>query len=455
MKELSYIVYKMIIYRIKLNLDNFKGYGLNDEDINLLLFNRVIRINNCGNYEITRPSKLRQYGVELLQKAFKEKTNKCLDKANEYREEAYKCFEKCYEMAPRCKDICIQTMEMAVRRKDYDLAFEAFENLLEDTKNKGNDNENNLILYLLSFVTTVPDKYIEKVKKLKFKDYSGQKREYEIRKAISNGRFTLAYKLQNDLFSSLDGYSVKADLIRSLLYKTIERCCQIERDVLEITKNKHYVGLYGFMKKIFNERALIPFERRVLKIVSSILIKNNLEYLVDENIINSIDDVLKTSKNPIDIALASNDFNKAYELNQTFLNKNSIDANNDTINVLLTELAGLSIIKSESTYRDTTNVWYDDIKNYVDLILSENITLEIAIKRYGIIDKETILLIKLEYARRCFLSNDEELERQASDLLIEVEMNELKTDNINYLIKQIHRQEEGKGRVLGRCDSHE
>ena len=153
MEELThriYRIYRMIIDGMELTLDNLDAYGITEDNISFLLAGNVIRKKDFTSYEITRPSKLRQYGVKLLIKSFSEETNKCIEKANEYREEAYKCFEKCYELAPRSKEICMQIMEVAVRRKDYDLAFEAFENLLEATKNKGNDNENNLILYLLS-----------------------------------------------------------------------------------------------------------------------------------------------------------------------------------------------------------------------------------------------------------------------------------------------------------------
>ena len=141
MEELTHRIYRMIIDGMELTLDNLDAYGITEDNISFLLAGNVIRKKDFTSYEITRPSKLRQYGVTLLIKAFSEEANKNIEKANEYREEAYKCFEKCYELAPKSKDICMQIMEVAVRRKDYDLAFKAFEGL-DNAKNKC-DNENN------------------------------------------------------------------------------------------------------------------------------------------------------------------------------------------------------------------------------------------------------------------------------------------------------------------------
>ena len=162
--------------------------------------------------------------------------------------------------------------------------------------------------------------------------------------------------------------------------------------------------------------------------------------MINNEVVSDVDSILRDNDNSIglNVAIAYNNYERALELNQTFLEEKKLSDDNDIINILLRELIGLDIEENVSISSSDVNNWYEEIKKYVDLILSDGTSLDEAKKRYSFIGNETILLIKLEYARRCLESGTEDSLNEGRMLITEVEAYGFRTDKIDYLFDIIY-----------------
>lgn len=435
MEEKIEILYQILIDGLDLTNETLKAYGLTDEKINTLINKKYLQPTKEGIYKLTKIDSFRRYGIRLL-----------LEEND--RIKANICFKKCYEMAPNSRDICLQMLDTAVRMRDFEYAFKVFENLekFHSNRNPVDKANNNLYLYLLSFITRVPEKYIDKVKQIKSEDYmlpNSRCNNFEnkkVRRSIRNDNFTYAYTQLNDHVAHIHDYSIRFELIRILLYKTIDRQKQLKKELLAYTKDKQYQKIFSILENIEKYRNLTKYEKRILKITREIL-----------NISNGKNLSLPTSDeaNNLDEALANNNFDLAFKLNRSFLEKNKITTTEDTIDILLLSLKELTTPHNKENYKFTysssntspviTNIDNDikEAEEYVELILNEGLTLSETIKKYGIFNIETILLIKLAYAKKCYESNNESKIEEANYILQEVEIYEEKTEKVLKFLNEV------------------
>ena len=75
-------------------------------------------------------------------------------------EKAVKCFKTCYELEPNNINVLLQLFYQSIIGEEYEDALKYFDGIFNS--NDSNDNniaDNYLYLYLLGYITDIPDKY--------------------------------------------------------------------------------------------------------------------------------------------------------------------------------------------------------------------------------------------------------------------------------------------------------
>ena len=408
------MLYKILINDLELNDKNLMVYGYSSEEIYLLLEQGIIERKNNGEYKLLLVDKFRQYGVKLL-------------KAGR-RWEANKCFKKCYELAPNGKNICLQYLLAMIKKKNFKEVFKIIDSLdkIQPEKNIVN---NNLYLYLLSFLTECPKEYSDRIRDLEFDDfmlpmYRGNKTENEIRGSIIRGKFKLAYQNVNTLLLKLVDYSPKFELMRELLGQVIWAEKTYKANLLRLAKEDKYEEIICILKKRQSIRYLGNLEMYVLMIAEAI-VKIMKTGVVTVPTVGYTDDMYH--------ALIGNNYVLALEINDKFNSRFNEDKSKDIVNVLLVKLNDLILeIKSDYSTENTLGMNTSLSKEKIDnkeisylqysnngslseldkdileaeelayYMASENISIEDAKSSFGV-RNDNLLLIKLVYARDYYI----------------------------------------------------
>lgn len=447
-----------LLYRILIEVagvrytkDILFRYGYTDEEIDFLLEKRIIKNSNDGGYELVSIDKFRRYGVSLLLR------QKFL--------EANICFEKCYQLAPNGKEICFQYLLMQLKRRypNYDEILMAFKSLDKIQLEKNKEN-NNLILYLLSFLTELPDEYASRVMDLNLDDLllpalSCNKEENEVRVAIWKNKFTYAYGKLAQVTVKSNGYSPKFELMKGLLSRVIDSEKRMKGDLLRLAKTEQFAKMYDILNKRQQQRCLSSLDTYVLLIVDEILSVLN-------NGVISIPTISVTSD--MYTALINKNFKLAQAINEEFLAYIGGDKEDDIVNILLIKLnAFIAKIKE-----DYDGILYDnqdicmvseygyeiaDASYWVDYIVSEGISFEEAKKNYGF-NLELYLIIKLVYAMNCYgyrynegryyVPNEDDV-KKADLILQEISLVSDKSDKVLGIMKFVS---EYRAKVLSNND---
>lgn len=423
-------LYRILIHGVELTDKKLREYGFADGEIRTLVDDGVIELKDNGKYKLICIDNFRMYGVKLL-------------KENQSRA-AQICFEKCYELAPNDINVCLQALLSAIKRKDYASAFKIFANL-EKISPEENIANNNLYLYLLSFITDFPEEYVLKLKNLQSDDLllpgvKGNGAENKVRKAILRSKFVFAHQKLIYMISNQKDYSVEYALIKVLLDQTICLEREFKSDILNSVKTKEYSKVIGILKDRQQRRNLSIFEKYVLLITEAIVNLQNTR-TVPIKTVYTTDDFYQ--------ALVGNNFKLALAINEEFMNRTKGDKENDAINILLLEINKLIInLKCESGLPGASDnkleeLWlqYDfeldkiakdismaeEIAYYISSEISnDNVMIEDAIKKIGL-RPEISLMVKLVYARDYYIEATEEKILMGDSLLQEVERNEVKS----------------------------
>ena len=430
-------LYRILIDGLDLTYENLIKYGISENEIKELLQNHIIVINKSSTFSLVSIAKFCNYGIELLLE------NRIV--------EADKCFQKCYELAPNGRKICLQALCSAVRRSDYKLAYEIFETL-EQINPEKNILDNNIILYLLNIISPANEAYRARIRNLNNIDLQLPKRnstkvEYEIRKAILLGKFKYAYQQTNIAIGKETGYSVKSELFKTLLYNIIEHEKQFRQTLAYLINTEQYKELDIILTERSQEMMQSTLEKNILLIINAInnILTTKAIPLPESNDANTVYE-----------ALTINNFKLALELNLKFLEEKGENPKTDLINILLVKLNKLIeqqdkdnrlnvIIDKETTEQEEKTL--EDLAYYIS---NQNMSIDMAIKQFGILPEQA-LLIKLIYARDCYIDGDYEngdkfLEEVEKSLFLTskviASLKEVKTNRNNY-----HKQENVKRRA--------
>lgn len=426
-------IYELAINGIRLNNNNLFSCGYTEEDIKYFISKRIIAVTEDGNYEIFSADKFHQYGIKLL--------------VNGNVRDANKCFRMCYRINPTGRRINIQMLLAAIKRNDYVEGLKFYSNL-ENNSSEKHILDNNLYLYLLNLVTDLPVEYKEKVRDFKYEDLVFtdavcNKDENTIRVAVYNNKFLYACKLLNDLLKKkADEYSVKYQLLRALISKTVDEEKKFKNNLLALAKNEEYDEIVKIITERSNKKKLGRLETYVLLVAYAIV---NL--LKSKTIPEASVDVTYDMY----AAIMGNNFELALELNEEHHILTESSKEDDPVNILLVKINEIikemkmkgDVVKHQNILQAELDRHIMDSEALAYYIKSENISLEDASKKFGI-TKETMMMIKLVYIRDYYVEGKVE---EADKLLEEIEGKETLTPLIRQFINKIRSYKEIKTEI--------
>lgn len=151
-------LYSKVVSGEELTTKLLNNCGFNSKDINNLLDKNLISRIKRGYYDLVSLESLYEYAKKLIEKGDYVQAGICLD--------------KCYEINPGDLNIQFYQLYTSIKTNNYKKIFYYFDDIYfgdVDTLEYNDVARNNLILYLLNYITDVPEKYKELSKKINYK----------------------------------------------------------------------------------------------------------------------------------------------------------------------------------------------------------------------------------------------------------------------------------------------
>lgn len=446
-------------------------YGFTEERIEELIKEGILEPTSYKKYKLSKINNLYQQGVKFLL----EKDYTIADK----------CFEICQKIEPENRDVCIQIFLKYIKKRKYQEAYDLFDHILtiEPTKNK---IYNNIYLYLVSFLPSCPKKYLDRVRNINEDDLilpsdnndKFKNRINTISENIQQSKYTQAIHLINDIIADESKYNVKYQLLKELLLQVSDIEKEYKSKLTYLAEEEAYQTIINRLSEREKERKLTNREKQMMFICETII-----DIIDNKNI--PIPSIEKTDN--LNDAIIGNNFNLAMNL----IKKEPKTKENHPISILLIKANEIiDIIKQEEiidqiledkstseiiyepteTYQQdklfsfvATSELFDDLfkddhiptkkelgehirviditkdheisdaKDFANYLKENDIPLDVAVKKYGIIG-EQILLIKLIYAQYHYQEGQIEL---ADKLIHEVEISLHMTNKIAKLLNEI------------------
>lgn len=390
-------IYKILINNLPITNKTMEQYGLTEGDINKLIEDNEITLKKDKTYNLVRVDNFRKYGVHLLEekKAY----------------EANVCFKKCYELLPNSKKVVFQLILAKIIRKNYEEAFEIYLNY-EKMQITVNKKENDLFVWLFSYITDYPTESHERVLEINPEDlllpYSQTNYiDNKIRLSISMHKFKYAYKLIVDQAKKENDNTTKTEVLRSLVNRAIDVEKYTKLKILELSKKEEYKEIIFTLLQIQNRRRLSKLEKGILTTTKAIYDLETYHRLPKPKpgYVSDMYDAIET-----------HEFKFALELNQEFLNHIKAEDEYNPISILLTKINNL-IDGTESKEKEEINNNQCDEDSYeiktsitdlekleslANFILNGGESLEAATKKLAL-SNEQVQLIKLILARNCYI----------------------------------------------------
>ena len=327
---------KIINEKNELTTKDLNSYGLNSKDIYKLVEQSVLQRIKRGYYKLIDIESLYSYGKKLIsQKEFDKST---------------KCFLKCLEVIPDHSGACFRLFTKYITDADYENVFKYF-NKLTNTKNKFYHKDYNIYLYLLNFVTDLPEKYKRYTRTLKIEDltvdindkrYIDNAKQNNIRLLITQRKFTYALKLLNELLEKNSG--VQNFIIKSLLIQVINLDKNITEQIFNFIQTKEYQKIIQLLETKRNRCGLNSQESLVLKLVIDIINIKDTSRL--HNIrVHETDSVFD----------AVNGYNYELALKLAKEHNEKYNINNETNNIILLLEETISLINTIKITREEMN----------------------------------------------------------------------------------------------------
>lgn len=436
MKNKIEIIYDLIIKGIKINKELLNIYNYTDEEINNLIKSDILK-EEQDKYTLNSINTLYRYGIKLL----------LLGKIKKSKD----CFVTCYRLEPTNREVCLQLMNIALKEKNY-IGVSKMLNIIKSLEPENHIEDNKLYTYLVGILMNHKEEYKDYLKNIDLDElllspnveYPDKTTQNLIRRYINDQRYKMALKLINDLIRQKTVYITELELLKELVFQTLQKDEKLKNNIKIAIKNQDY--------------------EQVIKLLSQ---KSETQYLNSKEIYiqmvtQNIIQISKTDKIPVITeystkflydAIKGNNFKLAKAINDQFLEETNQDIKEDSLHILLNDIISLTQnieedelmnkiqIEQENTPNENnqtkpSNIDLNSEEELALYILNTNITLEQARKKIGILP-EQVQLIKLIFARYYYNEGTEESINKADKLINEVEINSLSTYKINNYLSEL------------------
>ena len=385
------MLYEEVINNKELTTKQLNNCGFNSKEINNLIEKGIVERIKRGQYLFKDVDNLYLYGKYLISK-------KKHDKAS-------LCFERCYEINPNHLSTCFQLFIRSIHNRDFDNIYIYFDKLLS-TDNVFYSIDNNYYLYLLSFITELPEDLNKHARLIQYENievldtdsrYQDVKMENLIRNAVFQRKFTYAINKHNDFINKKDHLSVQDIVNRELIY--LASWCETmnRKTIISYAIEKRNQEIISFYKSIQKRRELSIIEKSSLKLAEQFIkIEETLE----------VPKVIETNTTNFFKLIEYCDYKKALDLCNNFNNKSGIKKEESSLNILLSNICELIDninSKKDDIKEDNNQLDVDDLSSYLFSKIVYSLMNNQLEEAYDLINQYMSCINKLDYE---FLIND-------------------------------------------------
>lgn len=319
-------IYESVIKGAELTTKELKSCGFNSKDLASLIESGTLERVRRGYYSFKSIDKLYYYGEKLLSKSDYYKANLC--------------FEKCLELDSAHLGACFQLFLRSIKNKNYEKAFEYFD-IINDTTSEDYNADNNYYLYLLSMITTLPEKHRQHAKFLRLDDikvdaqnsrYNDTKARNMIRISALNQRFALASKQLYYLNKKQGNCCAQDSIIRALLSQALEEQKRMKSHIIELATEKQFEELIKCLETLKEQHNLSLADEYTL-ILAKDITEIKKSGTISEQQISSTDNLFT--------AIKGKNYELALSLSRKYSSKNNLEENRNIIHLMLTEIQSL------------------------------------------------------------------------------------------------------------------
>lgn len=324
-------LYETIIKGITLNYDNLKIF-FNDNEINELINNNIIYLVD-NEYKLTSTEGFYKYGTKLV--------------VIRRTRDAYMCFKKCVDIDNN-RRAYLELVFFAVKRRDYENAIELLGKLY-NIDYISNKDMNDLYLYLINQLLLEPKETFININIMKSSKTASK--EFNIRQAILNYKYSYAIKQLNEIISENDyAYNVELSLLKELLSQLAIEERNFKFTLLTHARKKEHKEIIKLLEQKSQNRYLKNREAYVYLIAKAII-------EIKETKIIPTATVFEYKTNQIYEAIKGNNFKLALELDTNFNNRINSNNDNSIINILLIEINKLiSFLEVEEQMKKSMDI---------------------------------------------------------------------------------------------------
>lgn len=228
-------MYDLFIDKDVLTTQELLGAGFTNKDLTRLIESGKLKRVKRGLYELENAQGLFKYTQILFSKRYRD-----LDRAK-------KGLKRCIEIEPDNGSIHTRLFLDSIVTGDFEQALQSFQ-VMDKTDNQFYMRDQNLWLYMLSFVTELPEEYKQKVKNMKLVDvltiekdkrYSDRLLQNRIRNAIFRHNFKEALELSKGSLPNCDK-KIGSVITEKLLSKVIEVHVRDHDHLYDLISNCNY-----------------------------------------------------------------------------------------------------------------------------------------------------------------------------------------------------------------------
>ena len=211
-------MYDMFIDKDVVTTQELLSVGFTNKDLTRLIEDGKIKRVKRGYYELTCVNGLFRYSQILFSNRYK------------MYDRGFAGLKRCLEIDPKNGSVHTRMFLNLVITADFEQAFESFK-VMDETENECYKKDQNMWLYLLSFVMELPEEYQERARNMNLKDiltlpddnrYSDRLLQNRIRNAIFRHNFKEALELSKGLVADKDK-KINVVITEKLLSKVISQ----------------------------------------------------------------------------------------------------------------------------------------------------------------------------------------------------------------------------------------
>jgi len=230
-----------------------------------------------------------------------------------------------------------ELIKYCIENKKYNLIFSYMDDFIE-TENKIYKNDYNLYLFLLSMITSVPNKYNAYIKSLSLEDIQVPLKntkdeniilENDVRTLIYNHKFITASRR---IYKVKALYNERIFIVDYLLKEIVKIQSRERKNVLELIKTKKYKDIVLYLREREKNNNLSLNDRYVL------LLSETIIEMLEKNIIPKR---MKTNSNAIFPLIDAKNYRAALSSSEVYSKKKYIALEENEIYLLLNDICNI------------------------------------------------------------------------------------------------------------------